>query len=243
MQYFYHKQFKKHIVSFMEIFRGMVVKTGISKDGTIKDIEVPIGYGSMDKVAASIAANNTQNLPIRLPILSANLSNISMATNRYKGIDTSSNTPYIPNGGAFPNDVRYLEQLSPITYNLSFDLNIFSSNLDQQFQILEQILVLFNPSIQIQTSDNIYDKARITNVTLTGISNGENYPLGTDRRTLLYTLNFEMIIYLTVPAAIRDNIIKNIQLKITALNDKSVESENIDVDWDIINIGIDDALK
>jgi hypothetical protein len=226
----------------MEIFRGFIVKSGISKDGTIKDIEIPIIYGSIDRVAASISANNTQNLPIRLPTLSAYLTSISLASERYKGIDTSTSKPYLPRGGVFPDDMKMVETLSPIPYKLSLDLHIFSSNYNQMLQILEQFLVLFNPSIQIQTSDNLYDNARITTVTLTGINNEENYPMNTDKRTITYTLNFEMIVYLTVPSNIKNDFIRNINIRISKLNDTSVESSNIDVDWDNINISINDVI-
>lgn len=99
MDYFYSQQFKRNIIQFMEIFRGIIVKTGKTSDGTIKDIIVPIRYGSMDRVAEAISANNTQNLPTRLPIMSAYLSTISMASDRYKGIDTVKTMPYTPRGG------------------------------------------------------------------------------------------------------------------------------------------------
>ena len=226
----------------MEIFRGFIVKSGVSKDGTIKDIDIPIMYGSIDRVAASISANNTQNLPIRLPTMSAYLSNITLATDKFKGIDTTTSTPYLPKGGVFPNDMKMVETLSPIPYKLSLDLHIFSSNYNQMLQILEQLLVLFNPSIQIQTSDNLYDKARVTTVTLTGINNEENYPMNSDRRTITYTLNFEMIVYLTVPSNVKDNFIRNINIRISQLNDQSVDYTEIDNLWDNININIMDAI-
>jgi hypothetical protein len=224
----------------MEIFRGIIVKTGKSSDGTIKDIIVPIRYGSMDRVAESIAANNTQNLPTRLPIMAAYLSTISMAPDRYKGIDSVKTMPYTPRGGVFPDDTKTINQVMPMPFKLSLDLHIYSSNMEQQLQILEQILLLFNPSIQIQTSNALYDGGRITNVELVGINNDENYPIGTDRRTVMHTLNFDMIIYLTAPAELRDNLVKQINIRISQLD--ITNTDILETDLDNITISINDVI-
>ena len=236
MDYFYSQQFKRNIIQFMEIFRGIIVKTGKTSDGTIKDIIVPIRYGSMDRVAESISANNTQNLPTRLPIMSAYLSTISMASDRYKGIDTVKTMPYTPRGGVFPDDTKTINQVMPMPFKLSLDLHIYSSNMEQQLQILEQILLLFNPSIQIQTSNSLYDGGRITNVELVGINNDENYPIGTDRRMVMHTLNFDMILYLTAPAKLRDNLIKQINMRIADLDVSNADIVSTDLDDIILSI-------
>jgi len=224
----------------MEIFRGVIVKTGKTSDGTIKDIIVPIRYGSMDRVAESISANNTQNLPTRLPIMSAYLSTISMASDRYKGIDTVKTMPYTPRGGLFPDDTKTINQVMPMPFKLSLDLHIYSSNMEQQLQILEQILLLFNPSIQIQTSNSLYDGGRITNVELVGINNDENYPIGTNSRMVMHTLNFDMILYLTAPAKLRDNLIKQINIRIAELD--ITNAGIISTDLDDIILSINDVI-
>lgn len=237
MDYFYGQQVKKNIVQFMEIFRGIIVKTGKTADGNVKDIIVPIRYGSMDRVVESIAANNTQNLPTRLPIMAAYLSTISMAPERYKGIDTVKTMPYTPRGGIFPDDTKTINQVMPMPFKLSLDLHIYSSNMEQQLQILEQIFLLFNPSIQIQTSTALFDGGRITNVELVGINNDENYPIGTDRRMVMHTLNFDMILYLSAPAELRDNLIKKINFRISQLTET-----NVDMELDNFSISIDDII-
>jgi hypothetical protein len=238
MNYFYNKQFKKHIVRFMEVFRGTEVRSGLDKNGNIQSIEVPIIYGSMDRVAASLASNNTQNLPIRLPMMSAYLSNISMANDLYKGIDTIKASSYTPKGGVFPDDTRTIYQIMPTPFKLSMDLYIYSNNLDTLLQILEQTLILFNPKLQIQVSDALYDGGKSTTIELTSISNGENFPIGTDRRTILYTLNFEMIVYLTVPAEIKNDRIRDINIRISGISDQ----DSIPYELTELDINIKDAL-
>lgn len=217
MAYFYSKQIQKHLVQFMEVFRGLDVYTGINGSGGVEAINVPVMYGSQDKVTASIVAGNTQNRMTRLPVMSAYMSDISMAPERYKGVDVEKKANYLPRGGSFPEDVTTITQLMSTPYHLGMQLCIYTSNLDTQLQLLEQILVLFNPSIQIQTSDSEFDQAKITTVTLTGIGLEENYPVGTERRVIITTLTFDMILYLQVPSLVRDEVIRKISMRMNTI--------------------------
>jgi hypothetical protein len=207
----------------MEIFRGIQVKSGISSDGNIKTINVPVAYGSMDKVTAAISTQNTTNLPLRVPMMTCYLNNISMAQELYVGVDTTKEDAYTPRGGMFPEDVKTLKQLRPTPYKLSLDTHIIASNSEQLFQILEQLLVLFNPSIQFQISDRLYDGSKITSATLMGITNNENFPMGADKRTISYSLNFDVICYLAIPAKLKNDRIQTIQLRINNLTDDLAE--------------------
>lgn len=233
MSYFYTHQFHKHIVQFMEIFQGYQVKTGIGKDGAIKDIDVPISYGSKDRVTAAILSGNTQNKPIRLPTMSAYLSGVSLATDRFKGIDTERKSNHIPRGGVFPDDMSTIVQLMPTPYRLNMQLAVYSSNIDTHLQILEQILVLFNPSIQIQTSDASFDMGKITTVELKDIGLEENYPIGGDRRVITSTLSFEVIMYLTAPTQVRDEAIKSIRMRIGVLTGNLEGASSYDILGDL----------
>ena len=70
-------------------------------------------------------------------------------------------------------------------------------------------MMLFNPDIQIQRSDEITDWTMITSVELMGIRSEENLPAGTDRRLLMTTLEFEMPIFISAPANVHDKYIKD----------------------------------
>jgi hypothetical protein len=242
MAYFCQQQFKKHIVQFMEIFRGLEVMTGINASGGIETISVPIMYGSIDRVAGSILAKNTQNNPLRLPVMSANMSALDLSTDKFKGIDTEKMMAYTPLGGVFPNDTVTVSQIMAIPFNLTMELHIFSNNNDVRWQILEQILVLFNPSVQIQTSDAKFDGSKITKVDLTSITNSENLPLGGDRRIITDTLTFNVTIYLVAPSKIRDDRIKDIQIRVAKVTDVTALAELADSEFQIENINVMETL-
>jgi hypothetical protein len=81
-------------------------------------------------------------------------------------------------------------------------------------QILEQLLMLFDPILQIQTSDAAFDWTKITTVELLGVNNEENFPPGGDRRVLTWTLNFEIPIYISAPVDITDEIVRKVVIRI-----------------------------
>jgi hypothetical protein len=214
--YFYENQLQNYILQFMRIFQGLVVKTGKRNAAAGEFVSVPITYGSKDRVAAALLANNTQNVPLRLPTMSAFMRALSLAPDRNKGVSGIKQSTYLPRGGVMPTDLQSVTQLMPVTYRVEMELAIMSTNLSTQYQILEQILPVFNPLVQIQTTDATYDWTKLTSVELKNISYEENYPMGTERRIPVTTLTFEMPVYLSIPATIRSNIVQDIYLRIGA---------------------------
>jgi hypothetical protein len=228
--YYYDNQITDYIVQFMAIFTGLQVSIGNKSLEPL--ITVPIHYGHKDRVVAGIVSQNTQNAPIRLPVMSAYLRNLKLAENRMKGTGTERRSTYVPTGGLVPTDIKVVHQRMPVPYNLELDLSIYVSNTDQHFQILEQILPLFDPQLQIQTSDAPFDWTRLSHVKLTDINMETNHPIGTDRRIIQSTISFEMPIWIDTPADIRRDFIEQIYLRIGVVNLGDVSNYDIIAELD-----------
>jgi hypothetical protein len=216
--YYYNEQFKKTITQFSSIFSGLQVLTGKTEDGSIQAINVPVRYGSIDRVVAGIKNGFTQNKLMVLPTMSTYLLEIDLAPERRKGVGITERKTMLPAGGVYPTDLRVMERYMPIPYNLTFELAIYASNTDQMFQILEQILIVFDPTLQIQTNDSPYDWSRQTNVELLSISSEENYPIGAEKRMIVWTLNFKMETWISPPINIKDDLVKKIIIRFGDLN-------------------------
>lgn len=206
--HYYNKQIKKYLLQTMAIFTGFQVQHGEHM------IDVPVQYGSKDRVSASLTNGGTQNKPLRLPMISCHLKSLKLDNARFKGIGTERTSQYVPLGGVVPDDVRTVHQLMPIPYLMTVDVTLYTSNIDSHWQLMEQLAILFNPSVQIQTSDSHFDWQRITKVELVAISYDEVFPIGNVRRVEQSTLTFEVPIYIGVPASVRNEIIKKIRLLI-----------------------------
>ena len=225
--FFYDQQIKKYILQFMAIFSDLQVQ--IQKPGTRDNVLIPVSvhYGSKDRVVASILADNTQNKPLRLPTMAANISAIDMAPELRKGRGQVRKTTYLPQGGLIPQDLTVLEQVMPVPYNVTINLSILTSNQDQHFQILEQIMMIFDPDLELQTSDSFFDWTRITTVQLMNIGLEENYPPGSDRRVITTTLEFKFTAWIALPANLKKGVIERIKLRVSAVSQASVTSEQI----------------
>jgi hypothetical protein len=215
--YFYEGQLRSYLLQFCNIFAGLQVKTGKGECDAPEMMTVPIFMGSRDRVVAAIQAGNTQNKPFAVPALAANLTALNLSPNR-KGIGVVDRKVHLPAGGAFPNDLTTLTRVMPIPYTMSVDLTLYASNTEQLHQMLEQILVLFDPTLQIQKTDSAFDWTKITTVELTGINNEENYPASTDRRIINWSLNFEMPIYLSLPGDLRKQLVEKIFIQLGDLD-------------------------
>jgi hypothetical protein len=100
-------------------------------------------------------------------------------------------------------------------------VDIWTSNTDQKLQLLEQILVLFNPALEIQQNDNPIDWTTITTVELTDIQwTSRSIPSGIEDQIDIASLFFQIPIWINPPALVtRQNVIRNIIHNIYEYND------------------------
>jgi hypothetical protein len=212
--YFYDEQIRSYLLQFCAIFSGLQVQTGKDASGQTEMISVPIHVGNKDRVVAAIMTANNQNKTFSLPIMSAWIQGIDLAPERRKGIGVVDSRVYMPHGGVFPNDLAVVQRVMPVPYNLTLELSLYVSNTNQLHQILEQILMLFDPILQIQTTDSPFDWTKITTVELTGINNEENYPVGQDRRIINWSLNFLLPMWISAPLDVKNEVVQKILIKI-----------------------------
>jgi hypothetical protein len=120
-----------------------------------------------------------------------------------------------------------IERHMPVPYDLTLQVDIWTSNTDQKFQILEQLLVLFNPSINLKLNDNPFDWTNLTYAELTNVVwSVRQVPQGTDDIIDVAALNFTLPIYISPPAKVKRQTLIH-----TVLNNiKRLNKENI-LDW------------
>lgn len=212
--YFYDAQLRAYMLQFITIFQGLQVQTGKGECDEQQFISVPCVIGTKDRVVAALFSGNTQNRMFSLPTMSVHLQGLEPAPERRKVQAYVDQRVTLPVGGVFPDDLTVVKRAMPVPYNATMELAIYASNTQQMHQILEQILVLFNPDLQIQKSDAPFDWTKLTKVELTDISNEENYPSATEKRIMTWTLTFAMPIYLSIPMGVKDDLVRKIVIQI-----------------------------
>jgi hypothetical protein len=71
---------------------------------------------------------------------------------RMRKFDPNTNEYTTQQGNAFT-----VERVMPVPYTLQLNVDVWTSNTNQKLQLLEQLLVLFNPALEIQSTDNYLD--------------------------------------------------------------------------------------
>jgi hypothetical protein len=163
--YFYTGQIRKLQIQFAAIFSELQVAVG--KNDFVQQtnlMTVPVKIGSMDRVVASILAGNTQNKGISAPMIAIHMNGMEPAFDYIKGSNQQARNTVFPVGGTLPDDGRVVYKYMPFPYFLTMEAAILATNEYQHQQMLEQILLLFNPDLQIQISDGYNDWTKITHV-------------------------------------------------------------------------------
>lgn len=210
MQYFYDGQIRRYIAQAIRMLSNFKYKTA---DGLEKI--VPVTYGDISRQVASILKDNSENKLPSAPRISLYMTELMLDRNRLSDATFTSKLhirerEVLEDGSSSSGTygtaqgLNYtVERLMPTPYKLTLKADIWSTNTDQKLQILEQILVLFNPSLEIQTTDNYVDWTSLSVVELTDVTlTSRSIPQGVDSEIDIATLEFETPIWITPPAKV-----------------------------------------
>jgi hypothetical protein len=105
--------------------------------------------------------------------------------------------------------------------------DIWTSSTDQKLQLLEQILVLFNPSLEIQTTDNYIDWTSLSVLTLESQTwSSRSIPQGVEQDIDILNMTFSAPIWITPPAKVKKlGIITKIITNIFAVPQGTVQAD------------------
>ncbi len=228
MLHFYDGQIRRYITQIIRLLSNFSYQQG---DGTLK--RVPVLYGDISRQIAAIIQENSENKMPSIPRMAVYVTNLEMDRNRTSDSSFVSKV-HIRERALDANGNEYLntqgrnytvERLMPTPYTLTVQTDIITSNFDQKLQIMEQILMLFNPSLEIQTTDNFVDWTSLTVVNLESITfSNRTIPVGTESQYDVLSLVFSTPIYISPPAKVkRLGVITNIITSIFTDSTGSIE--------------------
>jgi hypothetical protein len=97
-----------------------------------------------------------------------------------------------------------IERIMPSPYKITFSADIWSTNTEQKLQIWEQLVVFFNPSFEIQTTDNYIDWTSLSTITLENQTwSSRTVPQGVNEDIDIMTMTFTAPIWITPPAKVK----------------------------------------
>jgi len=203
MQFFYDGQIRRYLTQTIRVLSNFVVKYG---DGTL--VRVPVMYGDSDRQVGSIISQNSANAVASVPRIAVYISGLDIDHSRlgdasYVGkLNFRERDIQVDNGQQTYNQAQgknyTVERLMPTPFKLSMKCDIWSSSTEQKLQILEQIMVLFNPSLEIQTTDNYIDWTSLSVVYQDGLTfSSRTVPMGSGNPIDIMSWKFQMPIWLS----------------------------------------------
>jgi len=210
-QFHYDAQIRRFLLQFTRMFSHYQVEYGKDDSGNPTYLTVPVRYGDASRQVQHIIQNNSQSSILNVPMMSFHISGLTYARDRVQDpqfvgkiqvrqreYNSSTETYESTQGNAFT-----VERAMPSPYDLNISLDIWTSNTQQKLQIIEQILPLFNPSLEIQSTDNYLDWTSLSVVELNDVNwSSRSVPVGTDEPIDVATLQFTVPIWISLPARV-----------------------------------------
>lgn len=191
----------------MRAFSNFAYQDGI---GTLH--QVPVIYGDPNRQAAQMLKKNSENTIPSAPFIACYIKGleydqtrlqdptfVSKLQIRDRAVDPVTGQLLNTQGSGYT-----VERIMPCPYKLTLAADIWATNTEQKLQILEQITVLFNPSLEIQTTDNYVDWTSLTVLQLQqSVWSNRQIPQGTNQDIDIANLTFVTPIWITPPAKVK----------------------------------------
>lgn len=230
LDYWYDGQLRRYWTQFSRIFYGIQYESGIGANGTKTLRTFPVKIASKNRQIGHILRNNSENTVLSTPSITCEMTSIEMAPDRRQNPNHVS-TVNVTERAIDPATNRYtaergksytVERFMAIPYEITMQVDIWTSNESQKHQFMEQILTLFNPSIDLQTGVNPIDWTSLTIVEMQSIQwSNRSLPIGSESEIEISSLQFRMPIWITPPAKVkRQNIINRIVTSIGQMNNE-----------------------
>jgi len=246
--HFYHSKTKKAVALFGRLFNNIYVIRQNSSGAVISQLKVPLSYAPKQKYLERIRENpnltDDSQVAIKLPRMSFEITSISYDAQRQLAKVGNFNT--LSSDGSTSKRQKFF---TPVPYSINFQLNAYAKSQDDALQIVEQILPTFNPqyALTIKPFATEYPTFKEDiQVIIQGVSFSDDFEGAMEqRRTIIYTMDFEMKLSYHGPIAdtsiIRDVKTKFFDIK-AGLNDSDIGLETIVVTPNPTSVvGLDDS--
>ena len=201
--HYYHERIRKSVAVFGTLFNNLyVVRRNQTDGGSTSQVKVPLSYAPKNKYLERIREvpdlQKSNTIAIKLPRMSFEIISFAYDNTRQLAKVGNFNTA----GSSNFNRQKFN---NPVPYSINFQLNIYSKTQDDALQIVEQILPTFNPqySLSIYPFKSEYPTFKEdVPIIIQGVSFTDDFEGPQEaRRTIIYTLDFEMKVNFYGPIA------------------------------------------
>ncbi len=205
--WFYHKRVRTAVSVFGSLFNNLHVLRHNGSGETISQVKVPLSYAPKRNFISRLeemskGENAERRVAMKLPRMSFEITNMAY--------DPTRQLPKVNNISKASNAITKRQKIYTATpYTISFQLNIYAKSQDDALQIVEQVLPYFAPqyTATIKPFADIPSLTEDVPISLTSTAFSDDFEGAVEqRRTIIYTLDFDMKIALYGPEGTGDII-------------------------------------
>lgn len=196
--HFYHQKIRKAVAAFGTMFNNIYVIRKNSSGSSISQVKVPLAYAPkakyLDRIRENADLDTSTQVALKLPRMSFEI--VSFAYDQSRQLQKTNN--FFQQGTSSTRNRFY----SFVPYSVNFQLNIYAKSQDDALQMVEQILPFFNPqyTLTMKPFPDYPDIKEDIPIAITGVTFTDDYEGPVEsRRTIIYTLDFDMKINLYGP--------------------------------------------
>jgi hypothetical protein len=194
------------------IFSNFQVEYGRDANGAPTLLRVPVKYGDATRQVSTVLQQNSASALPSTPLITFYITGmdydrprmqepyfVSNTQVRQRTYDSETQTYETTQGNAFT-----IERLMPVPYKMTITCDIWTSNTNQKFQIFEQVATLFNPALEVQSTENYIDWTSLSVVELESTTwSSRTIPQGTENPIDIMTMRFTLPIWISSPAKVK----------------------------------------
>jgi hypothetical protein len=222
---------RKILTVFMDFFSSIYVqKYKRQTDNTItvyKTVQVPVMYATAEKwlqvlrsgtarkgFDPALLAQNPVEIEVMLPRIGVEVVGMNYDPTRHFGKTNRITSDYIGNDPLSKKGV-----FSPVPWNLQIELDVIARNINELFQVVEQIIPFFSPSLSLDVK--IYPDKEPDSMpfVLDSINPNVRDEIGeNDERVFIYSLFFTVKANYYLPVKVDDvilNVAENIYVDVS----------------------------
>lgn len=210
--FWYDKVCVRFLEQIVRAFSGFSYQTGTVNGQAPQTVLVPCRMALSNQQVANIMANATENTAFSAPLITVyqtglrgrreDLQNPAFIDRKQVFERKVQNGAYGPTIGNAYN----VDRIMPLPFLMEISVDIWTSNLQQKYMLLEQILPVIYPQFEIQNSDNALDWTAVTvcvvddDIQFTS----KTIPVGTSADQIdVLSIHLKLPIWLSAPAKVK----------------------------------------
>ena len=228
LEYFFDNQQRRFLEQIVRAFSVFQWKPGMRNGVEQPERIVPCRMAVTNRMVGHILRNLSENTALTVPLITVFQTGIKGRREDIQSPSLVENIQVverrIDNSGAYPTytgergNSYTVQRVMPKPFQMEVQVDIWTSNLEQKYQLSEQILTDIYPSFDIQNSDNPIDWTACTTSFIEDMTfSSRSIPIGTDSEIDIMTITIRLPIWLNAPVKVTKR--KVIEEIITNIND------------------------